>query len=56
VETAVFDNGIVIINHSSYPVLLEDLKSIKHFQYPINEDLLLPRSAVFIEIGGEITC
>jgi hypothetical protein len=56
VETAVFDNGIVIINHSSYPVLLKKLSGTKHFQYYVNEDLLLPRTAVFIEIGGEKIC
>jgi len=48
-ETAVFDNGIVIINHSSCPIVLEGLDGDKHFQYHVNEDLLLPRTAVFIE-------
>ncbi|UJF31425.1 type 1 glutamine amidotransferase family protein [Paenibacillus hexagrammi] len=50
VETAVFDNGIVVVNHSSYPVLLKALVGQRHFQYPVNEDLLLPRTAVFIEL------
>jgi len=49
IETAVFENGLVVVNHSSYPVLLSNLEGKRHYQQPINEDLLLPRSAVFIE-------
>ncbi|UOQ84767.1 hypothetical protein [Gracilibacillus salinarum] len=49
VETAEFDNGMVIVNHSSYPVSLEDLEGKRHFQFPVTTDLLLPRTSVFIE-------
>lgn len=52
IETAVFATGTVIINHSSHPVSIP-LRGKKTFQYPVNDTLLLPRSAVFIKSAGE---
>jgi len=49
IETAQFANGIVIVNHSSYPVALDNIKGKKHFQLYYNDHVLLPRSAVFVE-------
>lgn len=47
VETAVFSDGTVIVNHSSFPVRIS-LAGEKIFQYPVDGSLLLPRSAVFV--------
>lgn len=55
IETAVFEGGTVIVNHSSFPVEIS-LAGEKLFQYPVNDTLLLPRSAVFIKAASkEIT-
>jgi hypothetical protein len=47
-ETAVFDNGIIMVNHTSYTVSLEAVTGEKLFQQPVENDILMPRSAVFI--------
>lgn len=52
IETAVFNNGIVVVNHSSYPITLTQLAGKRYYQQPVNDDLLMPRSAVFVEYEG----
>lgn len=47
IETARFANGTVLVNHTSYPYTVEQ-PGKKDYQYPVNESLLLPHSAVFI--------
>ncbi|MFV0502346.1 MAG: alpha-amylase family protein [Lachnospirales bacterium] len=48
IEIGKFSNGKIIINHTSYPYIINE-QGKKYFQYNINEALLLPHSAVFIE-------
>lgn len=46
---AVFDNGAVIVNHSSYPFDTNKIKGKKCFQYDMGNENLIPHSAVFVE-------
>lgn len=48
IQRAEFTGGILVINHTSYPFHVQE-EGKKHFQYPVNETLLLPRSGVLIE-------
>lgn len=48
IQRAEFTGGILVINHTSYPFHIQE-EGKKHFQYPVNETLLLPRSGVLIE-------
>lgn len=51
IEKSFFENGKIIINHTSYPYeIWEDGE--KMYQYPVNQRLLLPHSAVFIKNGN----
>lgn len=48
IERAYFENGEIIINHTSYPYeVSRDGKKL--YQYPVNETLLLPHSAVYVK-------
>lgn len=47
IERAAFEKGEIIINHTSFPYETRQ-KGEKIYQYPVNESLLLPHSAVFI--------
>ncbi len=47
VETAVFTNGIVVVNHNSSPIY-RDFPEGTIYQYGCEKGLLLPRSAAFI--------
>lgn len=44
-----FDNGLFIVNHSSYPYDTSAFAGKKQFIHPVNESVLLPHSAVWIE-------
>lgn len=48
IEKAYFENGEVIINHTSYPYFVKE-EGEKLYQYPVNDSLLLPHSAVFVK-------
>lgn len=48
IERAAFSNGQIIINHTSYPYEVQEAGE-KFFQYPGNDTLLLPHSAVFVK-------
>lgn len=48
IEKAYFENGEIIINHTSYPYMVCQ-EGEKLYQYPVNDTLLLPRSAVFVK-------
>lgn len=48
IERAYFENGEIIINHTSYPYTVCQ-EGEKLYQYPIDDSLLLPRSAVFVK-------
>lgn len=50
IEIADFANGTIIINHTSYPYEVDKVGK-KLYQYPVNDTLLLPHSAVFIGIN-----
>lgn len=47
IRRAEFTGGLLVINHSSYPCRIRE-EGKKYFQYPVDNALLLPRSAVFI--------
>lgn len=47
IETAEFDNCIIVVNHTSHPLTLPQ-KGEKLFQYPVDGTMLMPRSAVLI--------
>lgn len=49
-EVVVYENGKVIVNHTSHPVALEGMVGKKIFQYPVNGTLIMPHSAVFVEM------
>lgn len=49
IETGVFENGMVIINHRSTPYTVPDYFKECHFQYPVSERLLMPHTAVWAE-------
>ena len=49
IETAVFDDCVVITNHNSQPIEI-NLDGEKLFQYDINGHTLMPRSAVWVKI------
>lgn len=48
IEVSNFENGLVITNHTSTPISIDKLIGEKHFQYQINDYILLPRSSVCI--------
>ena len=48
IEKAYFENGEIIINHTSYPYEISG-DGKKLYQYPVNETLLLPHSAVYVK-------
>ena len=48
IERAVFSNGEILINHTSYPFEVPE-GGEKLFQYPVNGSLLLPHSAIFVK-------
>ena len=48
IEKAYFQNGEIIINHTSYPYEVS-ARGMKLYQYQVSESLLLPHSAVFIK-------
>lgn len=47
IETAVFEDCMIIINHNSEPIEI-NINGEKIFQYDINGHTLMPRSAVYI--------
>lgn len=47
IETAEFDNCMIIVNHSSHPVKI-DIEGEKLFEYEVDGSLLLPRSSVAV--------
>ena len=49
IETAVFDDCMVITNHNSVPIEIT-LDGEKIFQYEINGRTLMPRSSVWVKI------
>lgn len=49
IERAYFEHGEIIINHTSYPYTVCQ-EGEKLYQYPVNDSLLLPRSAVFVKV------
>ncbi len=48
IEKACFENGEIIINHTSYPYTVCQ-KGEKLYQYPVDDLQLLPRTAVFVK-------
>lgn len=50
IETGVFANGKVIVNHRSTAFELQENAKKLIFQYPVNDTLLLPHSAVWVQI------
>lgn len=48
IERACFENGEIIINHTSYPYMVSQ-EGEKMYQYQVNDSLLLPRTAVFVK-------
>ena len=48
IETAVFDDCMIVVNHTSQPMEI-DIDGEKLFQYDINGHTLMPRSAVYIK-------
>ncbi len=48
IERGYFENGEIIINHTSYPYEVCE-EGEKLYQQPVNETLLLPHSAVFVK-------
>lgn len=48
IETAVFEDAVVIVNHTSQPVRVK-LPGEMFFQYDMGEGVLLPRSAVCVK-------
>lgn len=44
-----FENGLVVVNHTSYPYDVGAFSGKKTFIHPVNETTLLPHSAVWIE-------
>ncbi len=48
IEIAEFDNGKIIVNHSSYPYNINE-EGEKYFQYSVNDSLLLPHTGVFVK-------
>lgn len=48
IERAYFENGEILINHTSYPYTVRR-EGEKLFQHPVDDVLLLPRSAVFVK-------
>ncbi len=49
IETSVFEDCMVIVNHNSQPVEI-DIDGEKIFQYDINGHTLMPRSSVYVKI------
>ncbi len=49
IESAVFDDCMVIVNHTSQPLNI-NFTGEKDFQYDINDEIIMPRSAVYIKI------
>lgn len=49
IETAVFEDCIIIVNHNSQPIEI-NINGEKLFQYDINGHTLMPRSAVYVKI------
>lgn len=47
IETAEFENCVIIVNHTSHPIEIKE-RGEKIFQYPINDTLLIPRSAAAV--------
>lgn len=50
IEKSYFKNGTIIINHTSNPYEVKQ-EGEKIYQYPVNESLLLPHSAVFVKMA-----
>ncbi|ABP68291.1 hypothetical protein Csac_2723 [Caldicellulosiruptor saccharolyticus DSM 8903] len=48
IECCLFENGIVIINHSNFPLNVSPFEGQKIFQIKVNDDVLIPHSAVCI--------
>lgn len=48
IETAGFENGVVITNHTSAPISVNGIEGEQIYQYEIQKPVLLPRSSVFI--------
>ena len=44
-----FENGLFIVNHTSYPYDTVAFSGKKTFIHPVNETILMPHSAVWIE-------
>ncbi len=49
IETAVFEDCMIVTNHNSQPIAL-DLEGEKIFQYNMDGHTLMPRSAVYVKI------
>lgn len=56
IETGIFENGMVIVNHRSTPYELPERSRTEYYQYPAGDGkggggLLLPHSAVWVSNG-----
>ena len=49
IEAGVFETGMVLVNHRSTPYEIGNLKGNRKFTNPVNDTVLLPHSAVWIE-------
>lgn len=49
IETGVFETGMVLVNHRSTPYDIGNLKGNRKFTNPVNDTVLLPHSAVWVE-------
>ena len=57
IEKALFDKGLIIINHTSYPCPVTETGE-KYYQYPAKDEagqeILLPHSGVFIRTAANL--
>lgn len=49
IETGIFETGMIVVNHRSIPYDVGAIKGKKKFINPVNDTILLPHSAVWIE-------
>lgn len=50
IETGIFENGMIVINHRSTPYLLPIKGTEVIYQYPVTENMLLPHTAAWISL------
>lgn len=49
IERTRFENGLIVVNHTSYPYILRN-KGERFFSCRVNDDILLPHNSVFIRL------